>query len=325
MAASKSGPTVPKCSDDEFMELFDRLGATKTAKRIGSTERNVYARRRRLEGKYGEQITAPTLSYLQAKYPHRLQHEIKNGTVLVGSDFHIWPGQNSTALRAFKKFADDLRPALVILNGDVLDFPLIGRHAPIMWESAPEPFQEIEAAQDHLHDIAVACRRARKVWNLGNHDARFEANLAANAKQYRNIKGVHLSDHFPLWEKGWSCAINSLIESGRTMVKHKPRGGGMNAARASTLNSGWSFVHGHLHSQKVTPVTDYNGDRYGVDGGMVADPSFKQFVNYTEDAPLDWRSGFPVLTYRDGRLMQPELVTVWDEKRVQFRGDLIRC
>jgi len=306
------------------MALFDRLGAKRTSQQIGSTERNVYARRRRLESKYGERLTAPTLAYLEAKYPHRLQQELKNGTILVGSDFHIWPGQNSTALRAFKKFADDLRPNVVILNGDVLDFPLIGRHAPIMWESAPEPFEEIEAAQDHLHEIATASRRARKIWTLGNHDGRFESNLANHAGRYRNIKGVHLSDHFPLWEKGWSCAVNSLIESGRTIIKHKPKGGGMNAARASTLNGGVSFVHGHLHSQKVAPLTDYNGDRYGVDAGMIADPASKQFVNYTEDGPLDWRSGFCVLNYRDGKLMAPELVSVWDEKRVQFRGELHR-
>lgn len=312
------------CSDEEFLDTIRTHGVIKAAKIIGTTVRNVNYRRRRLETKYDEPIHAPTLAHLQAKYPHRLQHEIKNGVILVGGDFHIWPGQDSTALRAFKKFADDLRPAVVILNGDVLDFPLIGRHAPIMWESAPEPWQEIEAAQDHLHDIVKASRRARKIWNLGNHDARFEANLANNAKQYRNIKGVHLSDHFSIWEKGWSCAVNSLIEGGRTIIKHKPRGGGMNAARASTLNGGVSFVHNHLHSQKVAPLSDYNGDRYGVDTGMVAEPHYKQFVNYTEDAPLDWRSGFCVLTYRDGRLMYPELVTKWDDKHVQFRGALVK-
>jgi len=57
---------------------------------------------------------------------------------------------------------------------------------------------------------------------------------------------------------------------------------------------------------------------------MIADPASKQFVNYTEDGPLDWRPGFCVLTYRDGKLMVPELVSVWDEKRVQFRGELHR-
>lgn len=315
---------VAACSDAEFMALWEKLGPTKLAKKIGTIEGNVYKRRRRLEAKYGQPMPTPSKAYLEAKYPHRLQHEIKNGTVLIGSDFHIWPGQNSTALRAFKKFADDLRPAVVVLNGDVLDFPLIGRHAPIMWESAPEPSQEIEAAQDHLQDIAKASRRARKVWTLGNHDARFESNLAQNASRYRNIRGVHLSDHFGLWEKCWSICVNESVRNGATMIKHKPKGGGMNAARASALNSGMSFVHGHLHSQKVTPITDYNGDRYGVDAGCIADPSFKQFVNYTEDAPLDWREGFAILTFKDGRLLMPELVSKWDDNSVQFRGEIIK-
>lgn len=316
--------TLPACTDDQFMDMFDKIGATKLSVKLGVNERSVYARRRRLERKYSEHLAAPSKALLEAKYPHRLQHEIKNGTVLIGSDFHIWPGQESTALRAFKKFADDVRPNVVILNGDVLDFPLIGRHAPIMWETAPEPYQEIEAAQDHLHDIAKAAKRARKAWCLGNHDARFESNLANNAARYRNIKGVHLSDHFGLWEKCWSVCVNEAVRGGATMVKHKPKGGGMNAARASALNSGMSFVHGHLHSQKVTPITDYNGDRYGVDAGCIADPAFKQFVNYTEDAPLDWRSGFCLLTYKDGRLLMPELVSVWDDRSVQFRGEVVR-
>ena len=314
----------PACTDDQFMALFDKIGATKLSVELGVNERSVYARRRRLEVRYSEHLAPPTKAALEAKYPHRLQHDLKNGTVLIGSDFHIWPGQESTALRAFKKFADDVRPSLVILNGDVLDFPLIGRHAPIMWETAPEPYQEIEAAQDHLHDIAKASRRARKAWCLGNHDARFESSLANNAARYRNIKGVHLSDHFGLWEKCWSVCINEPVRGGATMVKHKPKGGGMNAARASALNSGMSFVHGHLHSQKVTPITDYNGDRYGVDAGCIADPAYKQFVNYTEDAPLDWRSGFCLLTYKDGRLLMPELASVWDDRSVQFRGSVIR-
>lgn len=314
----------PACTDDQFMALFDKIGATKLSVKLGVNERSVYARRRRLERKYSEHLAPPSKAVLEAKYPHRLQHEIKNGTVLIGSDFHIWPGQESTALRAFKKFADDVRPSVVILNGDVLDFPLIGRHAPIMWEAAPEPYQEIEAAQDHLQDIAKAAKRALKAWCLGNHDARFESNLANNAARYRNIKGVHLSDHFGLWEKCWSVCVNEAVRGGATMVKHKPKGGGMNAARASALNSGMSFVHGHLHSQKVTPITDYNGDRYGVDAGCIADPSYKQFVNYTEDAPLDWRSGFCLLTYKDGRLLMPELVSVWDDRSVQWRGEVIR-
>ena len=64
-------------------------------------------------------------------------------------------------------------------------------------------------------------------------------------------------------------------------------------------------------------------DRYGVDTGCVADKEHRAF-SYTEDSALDWRSGFAVLTYRDGILMPPELVTKMDAKTVWFRGALHR-
>src|ERR1035437_2568066 len=186
---------ISKCSDEEFISLFTKHGATETARTLGVLERGVYARRRSLERYFP--ISAPS-KVPNKVYPHRAQLEVKNGCVIVGSDFHIWPGVESTALRAFKKLCKELNPAAVILNGDVLDFPKISRHPPIGWESAPSPLQEIEAAQDHLHDIAQAVGRGRKIWTLGNHDARFETRLATVASEYRGIKGIHLSDHFSM-------------------------------------------------------------------------------------------------------------------------------
>ena len=310
-----------KCSDDEFIQLFTRHGATKTAKILKTSERGVYSRRRRLEEAYPH-ISAPT-KVAPKEYPWRIPLSLKNATVIIGSDFHIWPGETSTCLRAFKKLTADIRPDAVILNGDVMDFPRISRH-PQNWESAPDPQEEIEAAQDHLSDIVSAGKRgASKVWTLGNHDSRFEGMIANALPQFRGIKGVHLSDHFGAWQKAMSCFINEGVEGGATMVKHRWKSG-INAPRANTLNGGVSMVTGHLHRQAVSPISDYNKfDRYGVDSGCVADKDHKAFL-YAEDAALDWRSGFAVLTYRDGRLMYPELVSKWDDTHVQYRGQLIR-
>jgi hypothetical protein len=213
-----------------------------------------------------------------------------------------------------------LKPAAVILNGDVLDFPQISRHPPIGWESTPSPVQEIEAAQDHLNDIVQAVPRScRKIWTLGNHDARFETRLATVASEYKNLKGIHLSDHFPLFEKGWSAWINQDV-----VCKHRWKNG-IHANYNNTVGAGKTMVTGHLHSQKITPYTDYNGTRYGIDTGCVAETDHKAFLDYTEDAPLNWRSGFVVLQFKDGRLMYPELVSAWDDGVMQFRGGLIRA
>jgi hypothetical protein len=309
-----------RTTDEEFIALFDAVGATKTAKILGVQEHNVYKRRRRLEATFGT-ILAP--SRPRPVIPGRIPLDLKNGTVLIGSDFHIWPGEPSTCLRAFKKFVADIKPSAVILNGDVMDFPRISRH-PQNWESAPDPQEEIEAAQDHLNDIVQACKRGtHKLWTLGNHDARFELMIASAAPQYRGVRGVHLSDHFGCWQKAMSCFINEGIDGGATMVKHRLKGG-QGATRANALNAGVSVVTGHLHCQNVRPLSDYRSfDRYGVDTGCVADKEHKAF-GYTEDAPLDWRSGFALLTYRDGKLLYPELITKWSDNQVQFRGQLIR-
>jgi hypothetical protein len=308
------------CTDDEFIHLFKTVGATETAKAIGCTERSVYKRRANL-ARY-DAITAPTRQ--ATNFPGRVPLEIKSGTVLIGGDAHIWPGPASTAMRAFKKFCNDIKPVAVILNGDILDFPRLSRH-PQSWESAPDASEEIEAAQDHLSDIVQACsRKTHKIWTIGNHDQRFEGMIANSIPQYRGIKGVHLADHFPAWQKAMSCMINEHIRGGETMVKHIPKGGGINASRGFALNGGISTVHNHLHSQNVRPISDYRDhDRYGVDTGMLADKEHRAF-GYAQDAPLDWRSGFAVLTYKDGLLMPPELVTKMDAKTVWFRGALHR-
>lgn len=258
------------------------------------------------------------------EYPGRVHLDLPDGEILVGSDFHIWPGEASTCLRAFKKIITDIQPKAIILNGDVLDFPRISRH-PQNWETAPDPKEEIEAAQDHLSDMERRAKRGtKKIWPIGNHDLRFESLFANSASQMRGVKGVHLSDHFSGWEKAMSCLVNGNTPGGATMIKHRPKGSGVGATRATTLNGGISTVCGHLHRQNVTALSDYNEfDRYGVDTGCVADKEHLAF-GYAEDSALDWRSGFALLTYRNGRLLYPELFTKFSDTEIQFRGQLIK-
>lgn len=308
----------PKVTDEEFCQLYALHGPAQIAKMLRIAVRNVYQRKTTIENRLGLKLGKEARVELEQEFPHRAAISIKNGYVIVGSDFHIWPGNESVALRAFKKLCKDLKPAAVVLNGDVLDFPQISRHAAIMWESQPLPVEEIEAAQDHLNDIVTACGRAKKLWPLGNHDIRFEAFIAQHAPQLRGIKGIGLSDHFSLWQRAWSCWINDDIT-----IKHRFKGG-IHAPYNNTVHAGKTMITGHLHSQKIIPFTDYRGTRYGIDTGCVADPSANAFVNYTEDNPKNWVSGFVVLKFVNGRLMYPQLVTVWDKSSVQYNGEIIR-
>ncbi|MGZ5165213.1 MAG: hypothetical protein ACXWCQ_32300 [Burkholderiales bacterium] len=315
MSRTRSG-----LSADNFIREFNTIGPTKLARKYGISERSVYRRRGALEAKTGT-IPIPQSGIVvpQIKHPQRLQVEIKTGIAIIGSDFHYWPGPASVAHRAFVKFIHENEPRLVCLNGDVIDAITISRHAPIGWEDRPELWQELEVAEDRLDEIVKACtRKTRKTWNLGNHDARFETKLATDAHQFKKIKGVHLKDHFPLWEPSWSTWINDDV-----VIKHRFKGG-MHAPQNNTLWAGKTIVTGHLHSQKVQPISDYNGTRWGVDTGCVADVHHKAFMDYTEDNPLNWRAGFSVFSFENGVCLPPELVMVWDAHHVAWRGKLVR-
>lgn len=312
----RSGET--SCSDEEFVALWP-MGAAKLGKHLGITEANIYRRRRRIEKKLGVILDSPSTTIKRKEYPQRNQWDIKNGEVFVASDLHLWPGQESLMLRALKKLSDEMRPKGIILNGDVLDFAQISRHPPIGWEKTPSPQEEIEAGQDHLADLVKRTPRALRSWNLGNHDARFETKIATVAPEFAKVAGIHLSDHFPLWQKGWSTFVNDQM-----VTKHRFKGG-MHATQNNALWAGRTMVTGHLHSANVRQLTDYNGRRWGVDTGCVADPDAPQFKNYTEDNPLNWVMAFGVFTFRDGVLLWPELVVPFDEDSFQFRGKIYKA
>lgn len=306
---------MPKkaCSDEEFIGLFTQYGAAQTARMLGVGERRVYARRRKLETELDRPIHSPSTTPTE-KHPERRTFDVEDGVVLVASDAHYWPGEPSTAHRGFVRACQTMKPKMVIMNGDVFDGARISRHAPIGWEESPTVEEEVEACRERLQEILDASKGATHVWTLGNHDARFESRLASVAPEYANIHGIHLKDHFPEWINSWSCLINDQV-----MIKHRYKGG-IHATHNNTVNAGKTMVTGHLHSLKVTPFSDYNGTRWGVDTGTLAETWGPQFRDYMEDNPRNWRSGFVVLTFHEGRLLWPEVAHVIDTGVMEFRG-----
>lgn len=307
--------TVP---EDEFIRLWNESGgsAAAVAKILKIDVRGVNQRRVRIENKLGQPLLSLSARSNRPKQlpPGRISANIQNGTILVGSDVHIWPGHLTTAQRAFIAFSKTLKPDMVVINGDLFDGATVSRHPAGMWqqERRPNVRQELEACQAFLDAI----KAPQRLWMWGNHDARFEARLASLTPEYEGVPGFALKDHFPEWKMSMSLWVNDEV-----VIKHRWHNG-IHAVYNNTLKGGKSIVTGHLHSLKVTPWTDWNGTRYGVDTGTLADPDGIQF-DYAEDNSKNHRSGFAVLTFREGNLLLPELAQVWDENHIQFRGELI--
>ena len=305
----------------EFLKEFASLGARGMKEKYGLSDvRGIYEKRRRAEEATGTLVCAPSaggFALTLNQHPSAVNLNIKSGVVLIASDAHYWPGIISTAHRAFVKFCQEMDPVAVIMNGDAYDGARVSRWPDGSWADAaakPSVISELTATMYALEEIHKASPKARHIWPLGNHDARFESKLLQAAPEYAQVHGVKLKDHFPEWEPCWAALIND-----DTVVKHRFKGG-MHAPQNNTLWAGRSIFTGHLHSMKVQPITDYNGTRYGVDTGTLADPYGPQFANYCELNAVSWRSGFIVATWHKGELLWPEVVHVSGPSKYEWRG-----
>jgi hypothetical protein len=308
-----------KTTAEEFRRLFETLGPYGVAEATGSTPTAVFSRRRNIEKAEGVPIRSPKeiSEGLASGYGKRIELSVVDGVVLIGSDCHYFPDRATTAHRGFVKLARELAPKIVVLNGDVTNGTRNGRHPEIMWEGErPNVRQEFEAVDERLEEVKKAAPASERVWCLGNHDARFESKLSAMVPEYRGVAGFRLADHFPDWRICWSLWLNSKV-----VVKHRFKGG-VHATYQNTLHAGMTMVTGHLHSLKVTPFSDYNGTRYGIDTGTLEEPDGPH-ANYTEGNPLNHRSGFVVLTFQGGQLLWPEIAAVIEPGKIQFRGKTI--
>lgn len=306
-------------SEEEFLSVWKELqSAQAVADRLGMNLRSVHRRRKRIEARRGEVLRvndprSPT--FLIREHSPRVDCEMQNGVIVVGSDAHYWPGVISTAHKAFVQVIKEIKPNLIVMNGDLFDGASVSRWPKSSWGAVPTVKQELEAVADRLHEIRQAAGNAKMWWCLGNHDMRFEAKLANSVPEFEGVHGFCLKDHFP----GWNISI-SLFVNQSLMIKHRFRNG-THATWNNALHSGVSMCTGHLHRLQATVLSDYNGTRWGIDCGTLGETDGAH-MSYGEDNPTNHCSGFAVLTIVDGELVHPEFCSVHGEKAF-FRGKQI--
>jgi hypothetical protein len=316
---------APICTDDEFIRAWELGGGSpkKVAQILATTERMIYKKRSLLAERgivlksvQTNRQTKWSSDDVGRAYKRQIDLNIDTGYAIVFSDAHFWPNQPRTvANEALLVLTKELKPRVAFANGDIFDGARVSRHAPLGWSELPSVKEELETCQDRMAEIEEAMPKGcEKIWNVGNHDARFDRALVTNSADYEGVLN-RLDEKFDRWDFTWSTMVNDNV-----MVKHRYHNG-IHATYNNTLKSGRSIVTGHLHRLAVTPWADYNGRRYGVDTGTLANPHGPQ-MDYAENNPSPHTSGFAVLTFKDGMLLPPELVEVINEK-AYFRGQCV--
>lgn len=112
-----------------------------------------------------------------------LECNIKNGKVLVGSDFHI-PFQDKDAVDCFIDKAIELQPEAIVINGDLLDFYRLSKFAK---GEGRNPMEEIIEAQTILKILRTKCPNSKIFYPIGNHEC-FEKETEVLTKEFGWIK-----------------------------------------------------------------------------------------------------------------------------------------
>ena len=310
-------------SDEEWIVVWKECGsAVVMATKIGVSQRSVYNRRRSIEARH--KIELPSVDdqrfdqlkkIAQTTGHTRRGMDIEKGRVIVFSDAHFWPDDTTTAFKALLEMIKEFKPTAVVCNGDALDGANLSRFPRQDWNKVPTVKEELEACQYYLGEIEAVSKGAKLFFPLGNHDQRLEMSIIANLPTFEGVHGTSLKDYFPMWQPCWSFWVNE-----DTCIKHRWKGG-WTGGRNNAVNSGVNMITGHTHVLSSIPFNDYNGTRWGVQTGTLADPMGQQFA-YTEDTPKDWNSGFVMLSFDHSKMLQPEIIRVCGEDAVDFRGKI---
>ena len=254
-------------------------------------------------------------------------------------DGNLEPTHDEKAISIFLGLIKELQPELIVMVGDNLDLPEMGKYL-----TYPAYAQTTQAAIDRATMLCAqmrnACPHSRIIWLAGNHEERMPKYLLTNAGAAYGLRKGNTPDSWPVLSVPYLCRMD---EYG---VEYKP---GYPAAdfwinkklkiiHGDRVKSSGSTAHVYLNAEKVSVIyghihrietafktrEDYDGPRTimaaspgclaRIDGAI---PSTKGGVDL-DGRPLvrheNWQQGIGVVTYEDGgdHKFAYEVATIYD-------------
>ena len=267
----------------------------------------------------------------------RKKQKVKTAVIL--SDFHA-PHHDKTLFALTCEYLADEQPDQIIVNGDLMDAAVVGRHRVIPGGGYDNPIQEnIDEAYGILRQLRTTCPNSEIVLLRGNHDERIEHALIDNVVSlYRlraageEIPALSLENLLRLQElrvdyidEPWDRAKTPVLGNYRIASRH---------GHSTTKNPGpkiladlsGSTIQGHSHRLSAYYLTSHHPE-YGpetrvaleagcmceiADGlGYAREPSWQQGFLVAKSWPQSQvgpKDDFTVSTaiYLPGRLLLPD-------------------
>lgn len=261
------------------------------------------------------------------------------------ADNSLEPTHDEQAIETALSIVRDINPDLVVLHGDNLDLPELGKY--IVTPAYSRTTQaSIDRATILCGQLRDAAPRARIVWLAGNHEERLPRHLIQNAAAAFGLRRGAEPDSFPVLSIPFLCRMEEFdIEyvpgypasafwiNDRLRVVHgdKVNSSGSTASKYLAREK-VSVLYGHIHRREWAEMTreDHDGPRTvlaasagclaRIDGAV---PSVKGGTDL-DGRPVvrheDWQQGIAVVDYETGDgAFHLELVPI-REGHARWRG-----
>lgn len=236
----------------------------------------------------------------RAKNIKDLELELKNGTIVVGSDFHI-PFQDIQAVDAFCEYCKTSNPEVIVLNGDVLDMFLLSRFTK---GEGRNPLEEITECRELLSRLRRENPRAKIYYVIGNHETRLERYVMSKAPE-----------------------LASLIEDVFSIIKVEEFN--VEGCASLTLNDNFVFKHGTLLGNKsgLSAIKEMEASYMSGASGhthrlchYIARKAGRKFT-WMETGCLcslepeymvnpNWQTGFGIIKVSKGKVKQAKIIEI---------------
>ena len=237
-------------------------------------------------------------------------------TVLSVSDIQ-YPYHDKKVWKAVLKFAKQLKPSGVILNGDGFDFYDLSK-----FDKNPARLgnlqKEIKAfTQEVLAPLDSATMGAWKSYTEGNHEARVQKYLWHQAPELSGLSRLEVPALLHLDEYGFDytkapvkIGKHLIVLHGHLISKHAGW-----SAKQHYDRYGTSLVIGHTHRIGTYMLRDWNGMHIAVEQGCLCDlePEYEQHPN--------WQQGFAVIHVFSDKTFSVQPVTVVNRKYLLYGNE----
>ena len=251
--------------------------------------------------------------------------------VIVGSDFHS-QFVDPLALKVWMDVIEMIQPDGIVFNGDVVDFPKVGRYSQMPGAGSLSIQEELDFAREQI--LRPSIERAPKAWrtfHVGNHEQRLVRYIADSAPalaslrslSWRNVMDIDDLDIEMVFGGNWMAPTqkdrNSNVKKTwkvyyDCLAVHHGTSIAKNSWEVELARFGMSVTCGHTHRPGVfAGGTLASPNLTATQTGMMAGYAVgKEYAQVPDSA--NWTMGFAVFTIDPANgIVVPHPITITEE------------